>query len=57
MDKQKLADDAMCIHYKSHNIDLAEKVVFQHAFKNANGQRFSIFCGRLFHNLDLGPKK
>ena len=30
-----------CNAYKSHKIGLAEKVVFQHAFKNVNGRCFS----------------
>ena len=32
-----------CDAYKSHKIDFAEKVVFQHAFKNVNGRCFSNF--------------
>ena len=43
-----------CNAYKVHNIDLAEKVEFQHPFKNVNGRCFSIFCRRLSHIL--GPR-
>ena len=49
MYKQKFADDAMRINL--HKIDVAEKVVSQHAFKNVNRRCLFIIGGRLLHNL------
>ena len=43
MYKQKFAEDAMRINL--HKIDVAEKVVSQHAFKNVNRRSFFIIGG------------
>ena len=37
-----------CNAYKSHRIDIVEKVVFQHAFKNVNGKCSSYLLWDIF---------